>query len=160
VSHLAMEAIALKSGTQIVHVPYTSSPQAMTALLRGDVEMACLPAIAVTPQLASGAVKILAVSTAARSALLPGTPTLRESGIDVEADAWNGLIAPAGTPDAVVAKIAREVAEVITAPDVRDKLATQLMEPIPSTPAAFRARIDADLARWAPVIRAANIRVN
>jgi tripartite-type tricarboxylate transporter receptor subunit TctC len=84
VSHLAMEAIALKSGTQIVHVPYTSSPQAMTALLRGDVEMACLPAIAVTPQLASGAVKILAVSTAARSALLPGIPTLRESGIDVE----------------------------------------------------------------------------
>ena len=160
VSHLAMEAIALKSGTQIVHVPYTSSPQAMTALLRGDVEMACLPAIAVTPQLASGAVKILAVSTAARSALLPGIPTLRESGIDVEADAWNGLIAPAGTPDAIVARIAREVAEVITAPDVRDKLATQLMEPIPGTPAQFRARIGADLARWAPVIRAANIRVN
>src|SRR6267378_3763644 len=160
VSHLAMEAIALKSGTQIVHVPYTSSPQAMTALLRGDVEMVCLPAIAVTPQLASGAVKILAVSTAARSALLPGIPTLRESGIDVEADAWNGLIAPAGTPEAIVARIAREVAEVITAPEVRDKLATQLMEPIPGTPREFRARIDADLARWAPVIRAANIRVN
>jgi tripartite-type tricarboxylate transporter receptor subunit TctC len=160
VSHLAMEAIALKSGTQIVHVPYTSSPQAMTALLRGDVEMACLPAIAVTPQLASGAVKILAVSTAARSALLPAIPTLRESGIDVEADAWNGLIAPAGTPDAIVARIAREVAAVITAPEVRDKLATQLMEPIPGTPAQFRARIDADLARWAPVIRAANIRIN
>jgi tripartite-type tricarboxylate transporter receptor subunit TctC len=160
VSHLAMEAIALASGTQIVHVPYTSSPQAMTALLRGDVDVVCLPAIAVTPQLAFGAVKILAVSTAARSALLPGVPTLRESGIDVEADAWNGLIAPAGTPDAVVAKIASEVAEAITAPDVRDKLATQLMEPIPSSPAQFRARIDADLARWGPVIRAANIRVN
>src|SRR5258707_13669811 len=143
VSHLAMEAIALKSGTQIVHVPYTSSPQAMTALLRGDVEMARLPAIAVTPQLASGAVKILAVSTAARSALLPGIPTLRESGIDVEADAWNGLIAPAVTPDAIVAKIAREVAEVITAPEVRAKLATQLMEPIPGPPAQFRARIEA-----------------
>jgi tripartite-type tricarboxylate transporter receptor subunit TctC len=160
VSHLAMEAVALASGTKIVHVPYTSSPQAMTALLRGDVDMVCLPAIAVTPQLASGAVKILAVSTAARSALLPGIPTLRESGIDVEADAWNGLIAPAGTPDAVVAKIAREVAEVITAPDIRDKLSAQLMEPVPSTPAAFRARIDADLARWAPVIKATNIRVN
>ena len=104
--------------------------------------------------------KILAVSTAARSALLPAIPTLRESGIDVEADAWNGLIAPAGTPDAIVAKIAREVAEVITAPEVRDKLATQLMEPIPGTPAQFRARIDADLIRWAPVIGAANIRIN
>jgi tripartite-type tricarboxylate transporter receptor subunit TctC len=160
VSHLAMEAIALASGTRIVHIPYTSSPQAMTALLRGDVEMVCLPAIAVTPQLASGEVKILAISTAARSALLPGVPTLRESGIDVEVDAWNGLIAPAGTPDAIVAKIAREVAAVITVPDIREKMSAQLMEPIPSTPAEFRARIDADLARWAPVIKAANIRVN
>src|SRR5260370_132161 len=157
VSHLAMEAIALKSGTQIVHVPYTSSPQAMTALLRGDVEMVCLPAIAVTPQLSSGAAKILAVSTPARSPLLPGLPTLRESGIDVEADAWNGLIAPAGTPDAVVARIAREGAEVITAPGVRDKLATQLMEPIPGTRAPFRAPLDPHLARSAPVRRAANI---
>jgi tripartite-type tricarboxylate transporter receptor subunit TctC len=160
VSHLAMEAIALKSGAPIVHVPYTSSPQAATALLRGDVDMVCLPAIALTPQLASGAVKILAISTAARSALLPGIPTLRESGIDVEADAWNGVIAPAGTPDAIVAKIAREVSQVITAADIREKLATQLMEPIPGTPAEFRARIEADLARWAPVIRGANIRIN
>ena len=160
VSHLAMEAITLASGTRIVHIPYTSSPQVMTALLRGDVEMVCLPAIAVTPQLASGEVKILAVSTAARSALLPGVPTLRESGIDVEVDAWNGLIAPAGTPDAIVAKIAREVAAVITAPDIREKMSAQLMEPIPSTPAEFRARIDADFARWAPVIKAANIRIN
>jgi tripartite-type tricarboxylate transporter receptor subunit TctC len=160
VSHLAMEAIALKSGTQIVHIPYTSSPQAMTALLRGDVQIVCLPAIAVTPQLSSGEVKILAVSTAARSALLPGIPTLKESGIDVEVDTWMGLIAPAKMPDAMVAKIAREVAEAITAPDVREKLSAQLMEPIPTTPAEFRARIDADLARWAPVIRAANIRIN
>jgi tripartite-type tricarboxylate transporter receptor subunit TctC len=160
VSHLAMEAIALKSGTQIVHIPYTSSPQAMTAVLRGDVQIACLPAIAVTPQLSSGEVRIIAVSTAARSALLPGIPTLKESGIDVEVDAWMGLIAPVKLPDAMVAKIAREVAEVITAPDLRDKLAAQLIEPIPTTPAQFRARIDADLARWAPVIKAANIKIN
>lgn len=160
VSHLAMEAIALVSGTRIVHIPYTSSPQAMTAMLRGDVEMVCLPAVAVTPQLASGEVRILAVSTAARSALLPGVPTLKESGIDVEADAWNGLIAPAGTPDAIVKKLAAEVKDIMTAPDIREKLSAQLMEPIPGTPTEFRARIDADLARWAPVIKAANIRIN
>jgi tripartite-type tricarboxylate transporter receptor subunit TctC len=160
VSHLAMEAIALASGTQIVHVPYTSSPQAVTALIRGDVDIVCLPAAAVAPQLSSGGLRVLAVATAARSALLPGVPTLKESGIDVEVDTWNGLIAPAGTPDAVVAKIGREVGAVMAATDIREKLATQLMEPIPGTPADFRARIDADLARWAPVIRAAKIRVN
>jgi tripartite-type tricarboxylate transporter receptor subunit TctC len=105
-------------------------------------------------------VPILALSTAERSALLPGIPTLKESGIDVEADAWMGLIAPAKTPDAIVARIAREVAEVITAPDIRDKLKAQLMEPIPTSPAEFRARIDADIARWSPVIKAGNIRIN
>jgi tripartite-type tricarboxylate transporter receptor subunit TctC len=84
-SHLAMEAIALKSGTRMVHVPYPGSPQAMTAVLRGDVQMACLPAIAVTAHVASGKVKILAVSTGKRSALMPDIPTLKESGIDVEA---------------------------------------------------------------------------
>ena len=97
-SQLAMEAIALKSGTQLVHVPYSSSPQAMTALIRNDVQMVCLPAISVVPQLGGGAIKLLAVSTADRSALLPGIPTLKEAGIDVEADAWMGLIAPAGLP--------------------------------------------------------------
>jgi tripartite-type tricarboxylate transporter receptor subunit TctC len=159
-SHLAMEAIALKSGTKLVHIPYGSSPQAMTALLRGDVQMACLPAISVTPHVGSGNVKILAVSTAQRSSLLPNIPTLKEAGIDVEADAWMGLIAPAKTPDAIIAKIHRDVAAAITSPAIREKLATQLMEPIGNTPAQFRARIEADVARWAPVIRAANIRIN
>ena len=93
-----MEAIAQKSGTQLVHIPYGSSPQAMTAVMRGDVQMAVMPAISVTPHVASGAVKILAVTTAKRSPFLPDVPTLKESGIDVEADAWNGMIAPAARP--------------------------------------------------------------
>ncbi len=159
-SHLAMEAVALRSGTRMVHVPYPSSPQAMTAVLRGDVQMACLPAIAVTPQLASGKVKILAVSTARRSALLPDIPTLKEAGIDVEADAWMGLIAPAKTPAAVIARIHDEVADAIKTPEIRQKLATQLMEPIGNSPAQFRANINAEITRWAPVIKAADIKIN
>jgi tripartite-type tricarboxylate transporter receptor subunit TctC len=159
-SHLAMEAIALKSGTQMVHVPYPASPAAVTAIIRGDVQMGCLPAIAVTPQVASGKVKILAVSTAKRSAYLPDIPTLKEAGIDVEADAWMGMIAPASTPEAVVAKIQREVVEAIGTAAIRDKLAAQLMEPVGNSPAEFRARIDGEIDRWAPVIRAANIKVN
>jgi tripartite-type tricarboxylate transporter receptor subunit TctC len=159
-SHLAMEAIALKSGTQMVHVPYPGSPQAMTAVLRGDVAMACLPAIAVTPQLASGKVKILAVSTGKRSALLPDIPTLKEAGIDVEADAWMGLIAPARTPEAAIAKIHDEVVDAIKAPEAREKLAVQLMEPIGNSPAEFRAVIEREVARWAPVIKAIDLKIN
>jgi tripartite-type tricarboxylate transporter receptor subunit TctC len=159
-SQLAMEAIALKAGTKLVHVPYPSSPQAIQALMRNDVQMVCLPAISVTPQLAGGAIKLLAVSTAGRSALLPDVPTLKESGIDVEADAWSGLVAPAGVPEAIIQRINHEVAEAITSRAIREKLTAQLMEPIPDTPAQFRAHIDADLVRWAPVIEAANIKIN
>ena len=159
-SHLAMEAIALKAGATLVHVPYPSSPQAITAVIRGDTQIACLPAIAVTPQAANAAVKILAVSTAKRSPYLPDVPTLKEAGIDVEADAWNGLIAPGGTPRAIIAAINRDVVEIIKGTDVRDKLAAQLMEPVGSSPEAFRAQIDGEIARWAPVIKAANVKVN
>ena len=123
-SHLAMEAIALKAGAELVHVPYPSSPQAITAVMRNDVQIACLPAIAVTPHAATGAVRILAVSTARRSPYLPDVPTLKESGIDVEADAWNGLIAPAGTPRPIIERISKDVAEIIRQPTLREKLAT------------------------------------
>ena len=159
-SHLAMEAIALKAGAQLVHVPYPSSPQAITAVIRNDAQMACLPAISVTPQAASGAVKILAVSTARRSPYLPDVPTLKESGIDVDADAWNGLIAPGGTSKALIDKINKDVVAIIRQPAVREKLATQLMEVVGSSPEEFRARIDGEIARWAPVIKAANIKIN
>jgi tripartite-type tricarboxylate transporter receptor subunit TctC len=159
-SHLAMEAIALKSGTKMTHIPYPSSPQAVTALMRGDVQIACLPAIAVTPQLGSGQIKILAISTAERDPLLPGIPTLKEQGIDVEADAWMGLVAPAKTPEPLIAQIGKAFAAAITTPAIREKLATQLMSPVPTTPAQFRARVEADLARWTPVVKAADVRIN
>jgi tripartite-type tricarboxylate transporter receptor subunit TctC len=155
-SHLAMEAVAIKAGTKLVHVPYPSSPAAITSVIRNDTQMACLPAIAVTPQAKAGKVKILAVSTAKRSPFLPDVPTLKESGIDVEADAWNGLIAPGGTPKAINA----DVVAILKEPAVPDKLAAQLMEPAGSTPEEFRARIDGEIARWAPVIKAANVKVN
>ena len=159
-SQLAMEAIALKSGTRLVHVPFPSSPQAVEALIRNDVQMVCLPAVSITPQLAGGKIKLLAISTAKRSELLPGVPTLKEAGVDVEADAWSGLIGPAGLPAATIERINHLVAGAITAPAIRTKLSAQLMEPIPDTPAEFRARIDSDIARWKPIIDAAKIKIN
>ena len=159
-SHLSMEALVLLAKSKMVHIPYPGSPAAVTALMRGDVHVASLPAIAITPQLASGQIKLLAISSAERSKLLPNVPTLKESGIDLVGDAWSGLIAPAGTPPALVEKIRAAFTEAVTSPGVREKLAPQLTEPIPTTPAQFRARLDADIARWTPVIQAANIKVN
>ena len=159
-SHLAVEGILQTSGSKMVHIPYASSPAAMTALIRGDVHMVCLPALAVVSQQSNPNVKVLAITTAQRSSLVPGVPTLKENGVDVECDAWNGIIAPAGTPPAVVARLHDEIVAVLAMPDIREKLTTQAMEAIPSTPAQFRARIEADIARWSPVIKAANIKVN
>jgi tripartite-type tricarboxylate transporter receptor subunit TctC len=155
-----MEAIAIKAGAKLVHVPYPSSPAAVTSVIRNDTQMGCLPAISVTPHTRSGAVKILAVSTARRSAFLPNVPTLKESGIDVEADAWMGLIAPGSTPRPVVDAINKDVVAIVNLPGVRSKLATQLMEPVGSSPEEFRARIEGEIARWKPVIEAADVKVN
>ena len=140
--------------------PYKSSPQAIMAVIRGDAQMACMPAISVLTQAKAGKVKMLAVSTAKRSPYLPDVPTLKESGIDVEADAWMGLIAPGGTPKAMIDKINKAVVSDHQAPAVATKLATQLMVPVGSTPQEFRAKIDAEIGRWSPVIKAANMKVN
>jgi tripartite-type tricarboxylate transporter receptor subunit TctC len=159
-SHLTMEAIAQSSGTKLVHIPYQSSPAAMTALMRGDVHMAVLPAIAVTPHADVGKVNILAVSLPKRSPYLSNIPTLKEAGIDVEADSWMGLIAPGGTPPALIDAINKDVVEALSARAVRDKLATQYMEPVGKSPAEFRAVIDNEITRWSPVIKAANVKIN
>jgi tripartite-type tricarboxylate transporter receptor subunit TctC len=161
VSQLAMEAIALKSGTQLVHIPYASSPQAVTALMRNDVQIVCLPAISVVSQAQSGNLKMLAVTTPERFALLPEIATLREAGISgVESSAWMGLIAPAGTPEPVVQKIHDEVVAALASTAVQAKLRAQLMLPVGNTPAEFTAGLKAELARWAPVVRAADIRID
>lgn len=158
-SQICMEAIAQKAGVSMVHVPYPSSPAATTALIRGDVQVACLPAIGVTPQLATGAVKILAVTTAQRSPFLPDVPTLKESGVDVQSDAWNALVGPGGLPTDVVAAINAEVRKTLTEPAVIEKLKTQLITPSPTTPEELRKRMTDEKALWADVIRAAKIRI-
>ena len=159
-SHLSMEAMVLMAGSKMVHIPYPGSPAAMTALMRNDVQVASLPAIAVTPQLGSGQIKLLAISSEERSKLLPDVPTLKESGIDLVGDAWSGLVAPANTPAPIIEKIRAAFTEALQSPAIREKIAPQLTEAIPTTPAQFRARVDADIKRWGPVIQAANITVN
>ncbi len=159
-SHLAMEAIALKSGATLTHIPYGSSPQAVTALIRGDVQIVCLPAISVMTQVQTGKVRALAVTSQKRSQSLPDLPTLAEAGIDVEANAWNGLIAPAKTPEPMVAAMARAVNEALRDPAIREKLFAQYIEPLGTSPAEFKAFVGAEMRRWTPVVQAAKIKIN
>jgi len=153
ISHLAMEALAARSGTQIVHVPYSGSGPAVLALLSGDAQVACLPAAAVIPQIKVGKLKALAVATAKRSSILPDLPTLAEAGLkDVYAEAWMGFVVPAKTPRAIVDKLHDDIASILRQPDVRERLAGQSMDVVADTPAQMRATLDADMARWKPII--------
>ncbi len=159
-SHLAMEAIAMEGGVRPVHVPFQGSPAAVTALIRGDVQMAVLPAGAVVAQVEDGKLRALAVTAAMRSALLPLLPTLKEAGIPgVEADAWIGLIAPVRTGDAILARLGDTVREILAEPGTAAKLRAQSIEPAGTSSEAFRAVIRQELARWEPVIRANGIRM-
>ena len=153
ISHLAMEALAARAGTQIVHVPYAGSGPAVMALLSGDTDLAALPAAAVMPHIKAGKLKALAVATEKRSPALPELPTLREAGIeDVFADAWMGFVVPARTPEAIVARLRAEIGQVLADPEVREKLRAQYMDVVAGSPAEFRATLKADVERWKPVI--------
>jgi tripartite-type tricarboxylate transporter receptor subunit TctC len=158
-SHLAMASLAMKAGVTVVHLPFSGSPAAVTALLRGDVQMAVLPAASVVPQAGPGKLRLLAVTSPQRSPLLPDLPTLREAGIaGVEADAWVGLIAPAGTNDAMLAQIHKVVVATLGEPALVEKLKAQFMVPIGNTPDAFRAVLREEHDRWAPIIAAGGIK--
>jgi tripartite-type tricarboxylate transporter receptor subunit TctC len=130
----------------------------VTALLAGDVDMACLPALSVIPHIKSGKLKVIGVSTAKRSAFLPDVPTLKEQGLrDVDAGAWIGVVAPAGTPAAIVDRIRREVVAVLRDPEVVATLGKQMMEVVAGTREEFLAHMAAERDRWTPVIRKTGI---
>lgn len=153
-SHLSMELIKAKTGTYVVHIPYASSPTAVTSVIAGDTQMASLAPLAIMPQVQAGRLKALAISTPQRSPLLPNIPTFKEVGVlDVEATAWIGLVAPARTPQPVIDRLNREFVAAMRDPAIADKLKAQYMEPEPGTPAEFAAFMQAELKRWGPVIR-------
>jgi tripartite-type tricarboxylate transporter receptor subunit TctC len=158
-SHLSVASLAMQAGVNLVHLPFPGSPAAATALLRGDVQLAVLPAGSVAELAKDGKLRMLAVTSARRSALLPELPTLAEAGIaNIEADAWIGLIAPAGVGEALQAKIHREVTAVLAEPEAVARLKAQYMSVIANSPTEFRAVLQQEHDRWAPVIAAGGIK--
>jgi len=153
ISHLGVELIKLKTQSFAVHIPYASSGQAVTAIIQGDVQFACLPPVSVMPQAKAGRLKAIAVTSAERSALLPELPTLRESGLpDIQAVPWFAYMAPKGTPDAIVQRMSREIAAVLKDPEVQKRLQTAYFDPVGSTPEALAKFMGEELRRWKPVI--------
>ena len=157
-SHLSMETIASRSGTEIVQVPYPGSGQAVQALIAGDVDLGCMPPAAVVTLMKSGRLKALGIASRKRSPLLPGVKTLAEQGLSgFEANAWIGVVAPAKTPPAIRKRLHDEVVRVLQHTDMRHALEQQMMEPVGNTPQEFAAYMREELERWEPVIRANKI---
>lgn len=160
-SHLGVELLKVRTGTFAVHIPYPSSPAAITSILQGDVHFACVPAVAVMPQVKAGRLNALAVSTAQRSPLIPGVPTMRESGIpDAENEAWMAVMAPAGTPGEIVERMNREINEILRMPEVREKLAGFYMEPGGGTADELGRFLARELQTWTPIVRRSGATVN
>jgi tripartite-type tricarboxylate transporter receptor subunit TctC len=159
ISHLSMELIAQASGTQIQHIPYKSSPEAMAAVIAGETHMATLAPNAVTGQAEAGTIKMIAVSTARRWPALPQVPTFAEQGIEgVQAEAWMAMVAPARTPDAIVDRLYKEVKDALDSAEVKEQMKKFGFEPVGIPPAEFAKRIEEEEKRWSKVVDAAGLR--
>lgn len=158
--HLAAEMFARASGIQITHVPFKGMQPALVALISGEVDLAFAD-VAVMPQVKSGRLKALAVTTARPSPLVPGVPTLAEAGVGgVEIPSVTGFIAPAGTPREIVAFINAAMGRALASNDLRQRLAGLGFEPYASTPEEFGAFLATEVRRYAQVIRDSGIKID
>jgi tripartite-type tricarboxylate transporter receptor subunit TctC len=158
--HLTAEIFQQATGTRMTHIPYKGGGPAMTDLMAGHVNLLFASILEGSGHIKAGKLKALAVSSASRSPALPDVPTLAEVGVTgAESGSWVALLAPAGTPQALVDKIAADVKEVIANPEVRAQLVQQGGTPQATTPAQLQALIDADKARYGKVIREKGVKV-
>jgi tripartite-type tricarboxylate transporter receptor subunit TctC len=157
--HLAGELFKLDTGTDIVHVAYKGGAQAQTDVVSGQVQMMFNVLPSALPQIQSGALRALAVTGRARSESLPNVPTMIEAGVPgYTALTWNGLLAPAGTPPAIVARLNEAIVKAMRAPAMKELLAKIGQEPAWSTPEEFAAFLREETTKWTTVIKAAGIK--
>ena len=158
-AHLATEYFKLRTQTDIVHVPYKGTGPAVTDLLGGQIELMMTGAPAVMSHVKAGKMRALAISSAQRIASLPSLPTIAEAGVPgFEAIQWYGVVAPAGTPEAVIARLNAEVNHALATPELNARLVAEGAEAAPTTPQAFGAFIAAEIERWRPVIQKAGLK--
>jgi tripartite-type tricarboxylate transporter receptor subunit TctC len=159
--HLAGELFKVATGTDVIHVPYKGAAPAMQALLAGDTTFMFDNLASAMAQVKSGKLKALAVTTANRSPLAPDLPTMTEAGVPgFDISTWFGLMAPAGTPPAIIARWNTSVTKILDTREMREKLAAQGAEADPMTPAAFAAFIANEVPKYARIIKASGAKVD
>lgn len=152
--HLAGVLFNSMNGINIVHIPYKSTSQAITDLTSGQVQMMYPSATSILPHVKAGRLRAVAIASKARSALAPDIPTAAESGMPgFEAGIWNGVLAPANTPPAIIDKLHGAIAKIIQSPEVRERILGMGADPALSTPSEFSAFIAAELKKWTRVIK-------
>jgi tripartite-type tricarboxylate transporter receptor subunit TctC len=157
--HLATELFKLQAKIDIVHIPYKGTPPAVTDLIAGQVSMMFANTLSVLPYINSGRLHALAISSAKRSAAAPTLPTVAESGMPgFEASTWFGVLAPAGTPKEIIARLTGELRKVVQNKGLIDSLLSQGADPIGSNADEFRLQIRHDIEKWTRTIKAAGVR--
>jgi tripartite-type tricarboxylate transporter receptor subunit TctC len=154
VSHLAGELLKSDAGIDILHIPYKGAGPGITALITGEVQLMFANPLAVLPHIAAGKLRALAITSSKRSAALPELPTMEESGLpDFVAVSWYGILAPAGTPEDIVLKLNRAVLRGLSRTDLHDHLLKGGSIPIGNTSRDFAVFIEAEMVKWAKVIK-------
>jgi tripartite-type tricarboxylate transporter receptor subunit TctC len=157
--HFCGELLKSMAGIDMIHIPYKGSPPGIAALLAGEVSMMFANVADILSQIRSGRVKPLAVTSAQRSAMLPDVPTLIESGLQgFEIQSWFGLLAPAGTPKAVIARLSAETIQVLGRADVKATLGAQGLEVVAGSPEQFGEHIKSEIAKFSRIAKTAGIK--
>jgi tripartite-type tricarboxylate transporter receptor subunit TctC len=153
-TQLAVELFKAMAGVDIVHVPYSGGGPGTIALISGQVQMNFGPIATLLPHVKAGRLKAIAVTTAKRSPFVPELPTVAESGVPgYEVTGWNGMLAPAAMPAAILKRVQADVADVLKMPEIRDRMAMEASEPGTVTGAEFGVMLNAEVAKWAKVVK-------
>jgi tripartite-type tricarboxylate transporter receptor subunit TctC len=159
-SHLSGALFAQMAGIEMQHVPYRGMGPAVPDLLGGRIQLIFAPAVTVTAHIASGALRMIGTTGAARSSLFPGYPTIAETGMPkYDSLGWFGLFAPASTPPALVERISADLRKVLVSDDLKKRLAEQGAEPAPSTPNEFKTFVNNDIRKWIELANTAGIKL-
>jgi tripartite-type tricarboxylate transporter receptor subunit TctC len=160
-THLAAELFKTMAGISMTHVPYKGSAPALADLAGGQVSVMFDTMLSAMPQVKSGRLKALAVTTAQRSGAAPDLPTVAESGVPgYEAVAWSGLLAPARTPPEIVTKLNTEINAILSQPDVRKRFLNDGADPVGGSAEQFSAHINKEVQKWANVARVSGAKVD